>query len=359
LFCTEKAAASLISWEPINERLLVARFGSKVGNISMVMCYAPTEAATTENKDEFYARLNELMEGIPSHDVKMVMGDLNAKVGAADDLDDGSVGRHGLGVRNDNGTRFVEFCETEGLVVGGTLFPHRDVHKATWRSPNMIHTNQIDHITVSKRHRFYLKDVRAYRGADIGQTDHYLVMAKVRVKLKRVTRVQPDIQFNSSRLANNTVREKFRIEVRNRFQQLQEDEDGDVEAKWTNIRDTYREVAEEVLGRRKRFREEWISEETWTVIEEKKKLKIQMESSSDVQVRRRFKDRHGQKAREVKRLARRDKRRYNHEKAEEAERAAAVGDHRTLHRIAKELGGLRGIGGREGMINDGNGRKIS
>ena len=46
-------ALFLISWEPINERLIVARFKSRHAKITIIMCYAPTEIAETVVKETF------------------------------------------------------------------------------------------------------------------------------------------------------------------------------------------------------------------------------------------------------------------------------------------------------------------
>ena len=80
------------------------------------------------------------------------------------------VGNRGLGIRNDNGPRFVNCCQRYGLVIGGTIFPHKRVHKGTWKSPDDVTVNQIDHIEISGKHKAHLLDVRALRGADIGLT---------------------------------------------------------------------------------------------------------------------------------------------------------------------------------------------
>ena len=45
------------------------------------------------------------------------------------------MGKEGLGDMNENGKELVDICALNGLSIGGTLFPHRRVHKATWRSP--------------------------------------------------------------------------------------------------------------------------------------------------------------------------------------------------------------------------------
>ena len=46
------------------------------------------------------------------------------------------MGQHGLGRMNENGERLVPFCGNNDLVIGGSLFKHRDIHKITWTSPN-------------------------------------------------------------------------------------------------------------------------------------------------------------------------------------------------------------------------------
>ena len=51
------------------------------------------------------------------------------------------MGKQGLGVMNDNGERFADFCSLNDLVIGGTIFPH----KATWVSPDGGTENKIDH----------------------------------------------------------------------------------------------------------------------------------------------------------------------------------------------------------------------
>ena len=72
-----------------------------------------------------------------------------------------ATGIFGLGIRNDNDTRFVRFCEQNGLVVGGSIFPHKNIHKGTWKSPDGHTVNQIDHICISSRYRSSLQDVRS------------------------------------------------------------------------------------------------------------------------------------------------------------------------------------------------------
>jgi len=37
---------------------------------------------------------------------------------------------------NENGELIADFCGLNGLVIGGTIFTHREIHKTTWISPD-------------------------------------------------------------------------------------------------------------------------------------------------------------------------------------------------------------------------------
>ena len=83
---------------------------------------------------------------------------------------------------NDNGVRIVKFATTKNLVVKSMMFPHRNIHKYTWTSPDGKTQNQIDHILIDRRWHSSTLDIRSFRGADC-DTDPYLVVAKVRERI--------------------------------------------------------------------------------------------------------------------------------------------------------------------------------
>ena len=122
------------------------------------------------------------------------------------------MGRHGHGEMNENGEKLANLCATNSLVIGGTLFPHKRIHKVTWVSPDHFTENQIDHVCISRKFRRSLMDVRAMRGADAA-SDHHLVIAKLKLKLKKFspgTHCQRQ-RYNTAMLKDENKRQEFNI----------------------------------------------------------------------------------------------------------------------------------------------------
>jgi len=118
----------------------------------------------------------------PKYHMKILLGDFNAKVGR-ENIFKPTIGNKSLHQEsNDSGVRIVNFATSKNLVVKSRMFPHRNIHKYTWTSPDGKTHNQIDHILIDRRWHSSVLDVRSFRGADC-DTDHYLVVAKVRERL--------------------------------------------------------------------------------------------------------------------------------------------------------------------------------
>ena len=72
---------SLIEWTLVSNRIITARFYSRFKNTTVIQVYAPTNESTDDEKDDFYDQLQATFDTCNRHDVVIVMGDLNAKVG--------------------------------------------------------------------------------------------------------------------------------------------------------------------------------------------------------------------------------------------------------------------------------------
>ena len=69
------------NFTPINERLCILRIKGRFFNYSLINIHAPTNDSEEEAKDQFYEQLERAYSACPKNDVKLVMGDANAKVG--------------------------------------------------------------------------------------------------------------------------------------------------------------------------------------------------------------------------------------------------------------------------------------
>ncbi|KAL9961073.1 hypothetical protein ACROYT_G029954 [Oculina patagonica] len=333
IMMSKEASRALESWNPVSDRIITARFNSKHIKTTIIQVYAPTNDADTDEKDGFYDLLQQVYDRTPRHDIMITMGDWNAKLGHQLEGENGVVGKHGLGSeRSDNGERFIEFCAANNMAITTTMFPHKDIHKYTWTSPDGRTRNQIDHIAVNGIFKRSVQDVRAFRGADVG-SDHNLVVGNIRLKTSGVVRKQGELtarKYELSKLKVPEIKQRFVLELKNRFSCLagtESDETGEddtqnaesVEEKWSNIKKAYSETAKSVLGHRQRKSKTWISATSWRKIDERKKLKKKIEETRSERIRDRRRIEYNDKNKEVKRSLRADKREWANALAREAE----------------------------------------
>ena len=116
-------------------------------------------------------------------DILFITADWDAKVGSQEIP--GVTGKFGLGIQNEAGQRLIKFCQENALVIGNTLFQQHKRRLDTWTSPDGWHRNQIDYILCSQRWRSSIQSAKTRPGADCG-SDHQLLIAKFRLKLKKV-----------------------------------------------------------------------------------------------------------------------------------------------------------------------------
>ncbi|CAH8633484.1 unnamed protein product [Schistosoma curassoni] len=345
LMLSKVARNALVGWESHGSRIIKASFKTKKEGILMniIQCYAPTNDSNDDIKDQFYERLQSVIEKCPRKDLTILMGDLNAKVGIDNTGYEDIMGRHGLGERNENGERFANLCAFNKLVIGGTIFPHKRIHNATWISPDHTTENQIDHICINKKFRRTIEDVRTRRGADVA-SDHHLVVANLKLKLKKNwTGGQTAIQrFNTAFLRDTVKLNEFKIALNNRFQALRDllkEEETTMEDNWKGIKEALTSTCQEVLGLKKYHHKEWISTETLDKIKERKNKKAAINNSRTLAEKVQAQAEYIEANKQVKRSIRADKKKYVEELATTAEKAAREGNMKQLYDTTKKLSG--------------------
>ncbi|XP_065193092.1 craniofacial development protein 2-like [Sycon ciliatum] len=163
--------------------------------VTAVCCYAPTLQRSTVNPqeaDNFYELLNNVVLRTKNRDELWILGDLNAKVGSSRP---GSVNPAGCcskhTISNSNGSRLVEFCEDNRLVLTNRLFKHRMQHRSTWFSDGLVHAdgkpvrNMIDYVIVKRFTMAAVLDARSFGGFTT-RSDHHPVIAVLGIALSKV-----------------------------------------------------------------------------------------------------------------------------------------------------------------------------
>ncbi|XP_072018555.1 uncharacterized protein [Amphiura filiformis] len=178
------------------------------------------------------------------------------------------------------------------------------------------------------------------RGAGI-YSDHQLVRNKIKLKRKQQPKVTRR-KFDTSKLQQTTIRSKFKNELKNRFDVLQnyEDVEDSVEKKWQHFENAYKETAQKVLGYKKKGQKPWISKESWDLVEERIKLKRDIEQTTSSRIKQNLIKQN--LIMEVKKSMRRDKREWADDLASRAEQAAGNGRMKELYDITKTLSNDKG-----------------
>ena len=133
----------------------------------------------------------------------------------------------------------------------------------TWTSPDGQHRNQIDYILCSQRWRSSILSAKTRPGAD-GGPDHELLIAKFRLKLKKVGKTTRPFRYDL-----NQIPYDYTVEVTNRFRGLcligrVPDE------LWTEVRDIVQEAGIKNIPKKKKCKKtKWLSEEALQIAEKR------------------------------------------------------------------------------------------
>ena len=261
----------VLGYNPVSDRIITIRLQARPMNISLVQVYAPTSTAANDDIDNFYNQLQDVMDSLPKNDVVLVIGDFNAKIGKGilHDVESKAIGKYGLGTRNERGDLLIDFCIENNLCITNTLFSQHPRRLYTWQGPGGMVRNQIDYITIKNRWKSSIKVTKTLPGADVG-SDHQLLFAELRIKLKTIAKAQRPMRFD---LMN--ISKQFWTETNNRYEALLIHEAKMTpDELWADIKGTILDVTKEhVPVKRKNKASPWLSQEVIDLADERRQLK--------------------------------------------------------------------------------------
>jgi len=237
-FVQQRIVSAVKRVEFVSDRVSYTVLRGRWCNIIVLNVHAPSEEKSDDSKDTFYEELEQVFYHFPDYHMNILLGGFNAKVGR-ENIFKPTIGNESLHQdSNDNGVRIVNFATSKNLVVKSTMFPHRNIHKYTWTSPDGKTHNHTDHMLKDRRRLSSILDVRSFRVADC-DTDHYLLVAKVRESLavrKQAAQKFDGERFNLRKPNEREVRKQYQIEITNRSAALENLNDKeDINRAWENI----------------------------------------------------------------------------------------------------------------------------
>ena len=216
----ELAGAVSGCWH-LSDRVILVKIAAKPVGLNIIQVYAPTADYSDEDIEAFYEQVDSARRQCKPEEITLVVGDLNAKVGCGRSGE--VVGNYGLGQRNERGDRWVEWCESWEQIIMNTFFRHHPRHLYTWKSPGDRVRNQIDYITVNRRFRNSIRQVKTSPGADCGVgCDHTPLVAHIKLKLNKISKNKRVRREWNILRKDRSVGSKYAVDVRNKYEALEE-----------------------------------------------------------------------------------------------------------------------------------------
>lgn len=319
---SKKITQSLLGYNPIGQRIVSIRVKAHPNNITIVQFYAPTSAASDDETDHFYDALQEAIDAIPKRDVLIIMGDANAKVGKQETATE-VCGKYGLGESNENGARFIEFCQANQLAISNTMFKQHPRRLYTWISPDQRTRNQIDFIAIKMRWKRSIKNVTTCPGADCG-TDHQLLTATLVTKFHKLPKLDKPLRFDLK--ADSSA---YQVNISNKFEALIDlDEEKLPEELWKDIQETIITTAKNHIPMAKYKATPYVSENTLNLVEARKQAK----NEAGI-----FSERYSEINRKVNRSFRKDKRENIEQQCQLIENLGHTGSTAEMYKAVRRI----------------------
>jgi hypothetical protein len=121
--------------------------------------HVPCEDERNKVKDSFYEKLRRVFDQFPRNDMKIILGDINAKLGRENIFKLAIENESLHEISNDNLIRVVNFATSKNFVVKSTMFRHHKIRKYTRTSPEGNTHKQIEHVLIDRSRHSSMLDV--------------------------------------------------------------------------------------------------------------------------------------------------------------------------------------------------------
>ena len=211
-----RALKTLNSIEKIQHRMMAATFNGNP-RATIISCYSPTNVSEETELVTFYNELSSLVRSIPKHNMLVIGGDMNAKIGKNRN------NKYSLhSTSNRNGQHLTDFMIENRLAYLNTNYQKREGKLWTYTYADNTKA-QIDYVLINKKWKNSAMNCEAYSSFEGVSTDHRIVTAKLQLSLrKNAKRTATTKHYDWALLNNRDIRDKYVLELRNRYETLRE-----------------------------------------------------------------------------------------------------------------------------------------
>ena len=151
----------------------------------------------------------------PAHDLLLVLGDFNAKLGPE------IPGFTYNGRTNRNGSLLLETIDECSLEATNLRFMRKREKRWTFLSEGTHHKALLNYVLVRNKWRNSVKDTRTTSSFNSIGSDHRAVLSKLRLSLRKKQQPPKKVLYELEPLGKDPdLREAFSVSVQNRFEAL-------------------------------------------------------------------------------------------------------------------------------------------
>ena len=279
---TRNISNNIDLFKPVDNRIACMKLRLNNIKVIVVTVYAPQQGRPEEEKEQFYQKLQHEIDSIRTDEEVIVMGDLNGHIGTQREGYEQVMGYHGIGSRNGEGERVLDFCNVNHMKIMNTFFQHRPSHQYTWYGWNnekqkYDRQTQID-LFLTTNHRF-VTNTKAIPSVSL-DSDHRLVVMNTKYKYTAIRPAEKKKRVRIRELNNSKEnRRQFQqcLTERTRERDGEENANGQIEEQWTILKGDINASIEGTIGfkwssKTKRKQTAWWTDKLRTKVKEKQRL---------------------------------------------------------------------------------------
>ena len=172
---------------------------------------SPTNVSEETDIIAFYNELSSFLRSIPKHNFLVIGRDMNAQIGKNVN--------HKFSLHNSsnrNREHLTDFMLKNRLTYLNTKFQKRKGKLWTYTYANNTKA-QIDYVFINKKWNNSALNCEAFSSYEGVSFDHRIVMAKIRLIIRRNTARTTTVHYDWFLLNNRDIRDKYTLTLRNKF----------------------------------------------------------------------------------------------------------------------------------------------